>query len=216
MSRNVLLLTCIFTAVATATRADDAGEAWESAAKKLQQATATVRIWAESPKDANQPRAVTVCSGLCVREGCIVTASLAGSDSPIRLTLPGGKQADARVRVIDDYSGLVLLKADTASLVPLTMRDAIPAVGAEVLTAAGWGLDQPLVSRGIVAGVERKLAGSTYPSLLQCDCSTTQTSTGAGLVDRQGRLLGVIVATDVEGGRRGWAYAVPASHVQRI
>jgi membrane-associated protease RseP (regulator of RpoE activity) len=132
------------------------------------------------------------------------------------LTLPGGKQADATVQVIDEYSGLALLKADTASLVPLAAAEAIPAVGGDLLSAAAWGLEQPLVARGVVGGVDRRYPGSNYPPLLQCDCLTTQTSTGAGLVDRQGRLLGVIVATQRDGDRRGWTYAVPVSHVVRI
>ena len=76
-----------------------------------------------------------VCSGLCVGNGQIITAALVGSDSPLRLTFPGGKQTDAKVQVIDEYSGLALLKADTASLAPLTLARAIPAVGGELLAS---------------------------------------------------------------------------------
>jgi S1-C subfamily serine protease len=199
-----------------AVAAEPAADFWESPAKKLQQATVTVRIWGPKSDAKTQPANVTVCSGLCVRNGFIITAAFAASDSPIRLTLPGGKQVDAKVQAIDEYSGLVLLKADTAALTPLTAADELPAVGAELLTAAAWGLDQPLVSRGIVGAVDRKLQSLQYPPLLQSDCLTTSTSTGAGLVDRHGRLAGVIVATDMGGDRRGWAYAVPVSHVERL
>src|SRR5262245_30356726 len=79
---------------------------WEAAAAKLQAATATVRIWAAvvKPADANAPAppaSVTVCSGVCVREGKLVTAAFAGSDSRIRLTLAGGTQATATLQLID-------------------------------------------------------------------------------------------------------------------
>jgi serine protease Do len=221
MARHVLPPMIVWAAMAFAALAAEPavqpfGDSWEPAARKIQQATVTVRIWPAASNDAAKPAIVTVCSGLCVREGRIITAALAGSDTPIRLTLPGGKQADAKVQVIDEYSGLALLNADTASLVPLTMAESIPSVGGELLTAAAWGLEQPLVARGIVGGVDRKYPGSNYPPLMQCDCLTMPTSAGAGFVDRQGRLVGVIVASDRGSERRAWSYAVNASHVQRI
>jgi S1-C subfamily serine protease len=208
MFRHLLSLTYVLffaalPALAAEPSGPTAGDSWELGARKLQQATVTVRIWGESPQDAAKPAAVTVCSGLCVREGRVIIAATVGSDTRIRLTLPGGKQADAKVQIIDEYSGLALLKADTAPLVPLVAAQAAPAVGGELLTAAAWGLDQPLVFRAIVGGTHRKHPGSNYPPLLQCDCLTTPTSTGAGLIDRQGRLVGVIVAADREGSRRG-------------
>jgi len=209
-----ILLLAAFAAPGAA--APPAADSWELPAKKLQQSTVTVRIWGQKTDAGEQPTTVTICSGICIKNGLVITAAFAGSDSPVRLTLPGGKQADAQVQVIDEYSGLVLLKADTTALTPLTAADELPAVGAELLTAAAWGLDQPLVSRGIVGAVDRKRQGFQYPPLLQTDCLTTSTSTGAGVVDRHGRLAGIIVATDSEGDRRGWAYAVPVAHVDRL
>ena len=229
----VLLIATLSAAVCpvvAAAQAPPAAEGtWEAAAEKLQQATVTVRIWAGSPQpkttDAPRPAPaktqpppadVTVCTGVCVRDAHVVTAAFAGSDSRIRLTLPGGKQADAKMRVIDEYSGLALLRAESVRLNPLNFIPQQPSVGTELLTAAGWGIDQPLVSRGIVGGVDRKHPGANYPPLLQCDAITMQTSSGAGLVDRQGRLIGVVVAAEGEQGRRGWTYAVPVSHVERL
>jgi putative serine protease PepD len=205
---------------------------WEAAAKKLQQATVTVRIWSSDPETVSgtplrpaaeddtasekPASAVTVCSGVCVREGRIITAALAGSDTRIRLTLSGGAQADAKVQVIDEYSGLALLKTEHKSLTPIAAAAELPAVGGSVLTAAAWGLEQPLVSQGIVGGVDRQRPGVSFPPLLQCDLRTLETSSGAGIVDRAGKLLGIVVAVDDPASRRGWAYAVPASHVERI
>jgi S1-C subfamily serine protease len=195
---------------------DPAADSWAPAARTLQQATVTVRLWGLAASEDQQPAAVTVCTGLCVGKGRIITAALAASDTPIRLTLAGGKQADAKLRVVDEYSGLALLNADTALLAPLKIAEALPAVGSELLAASAWGLEAPLVSRGLVGGVDRKLGTAAYPPLVQCDLLSTQTSTGAGLVDRQGRLVGVIVAADRAGGNRGWSYAVPAAHVTRL
>jgi hypothetical protein len=85
-----------------------------------------------------------------------------------------------------------------------------------LLSAAAWGLEQPLVARAIVGGVDRQHPGTKYPPLLMCDALTTRTASGAGLVDREGKLHGVIVAAEKGEGRRGWTYAVPVTHVQRI
>jgi S1-C subfamily serine protease len=198
--------------------------AWEAAAQKAQQATTTVRIWssvrAEPPEgtaaEGEALPAVTVCSGVCVRDGRIVTAALAGSDTRIRLTLPGGTQSDAKVQLIDEYSGLALLKADTKGLTPLAAADIPSKVGGNVLTAAAWGVEQPLVSQGIVGGVDRTRPGGSYPPLLQCDMRTMETSSGSAVVNREGQLLGIVVAADDADARRGWTYAVPVSHVERI
>jgi serine protease Do len=205
-------------------------DSWQIAAQKLQHSTATIRIWTEkttlpafSPpgRDSQElassvPAVVTVCSGVCVAEGLVITTGLPSSDAPIRLTFPSGKQSDAKVLVIDEYSGLALLKADTNPLVALATAGALPAVGTEILTAAAWGLEPPLVSRGIIGGIDRIDPGRDYPPLVQCDCMATSTSIGSGLVDRAGKLIGIVVAADRGPQSRGWTYAVPVSHVQRV
>src|SRR5262245_47165349 len=217
MPRTFLPLMLALVAGTLAAPAQDARPApWTAAAHKLQQATVTVRIWAADTTGQGASNAVTVCSGVCVHIGQVVTAALPASDTPVRLTLAGGQQAEARVQAIDEYSGLALLKADTTMLKPLDTVESLPTVGNELLSAAGWGLEQPVVSRGIVGGVDRQHPGANYPPLLQCDCLTTATSTGSGLVDRHGRLVGVVVAVDRDAGRHGWTYAVPVSHVQRL
>ena len=205
----------ILLAALPASGQEPAAASWELAAAKLQAATVTVRIWGVEDKAA-APASVTVCSGVCVRPGKIVTAAFAGSDSRIRLTLAGGAQADAALQLIDEHSGLALLRCDTKGLTPVATAEAAPNVGQELLSAAAWGLEKPLIARAIVGGVDRQHPGTKYPPLLMCDALTTQTSSGAGLVNQGGQLVGLIVAAEQDAGRRGWTYAVPASHVQRI
>jgi len=204
----------------SASAQEGASPNFEAAAAKLQAATATVRIWAaeNQPNENNKalPASVTVCSGVCVREGKVVTAAFAGSDSRIRLTLAGGAQATATLQLIDEFSGLALLKCDTTGLTPVKPAEAAPRVGQELLSAAAWGLEKPLVARAIVGGVDRQHPGLKYPPLLMCDALTAETSSGAGLVNREGQLTGLIVAAEQDASHRGWTYAVPVSHVQRI
>jgi S1-C subfamily serine protease len=214
--RRCFLLPLLVLALAATARGQESAASWESAARKLQGATATIRIWGANNAQAAQPASVTVCSGVCVAEQKIVTAAFAGSDSRVRVTLAGGAQADAKLQAIDEYSGLALLKCEAKGLTPVAPATGPPQVGQELLTAAAWGLEQPLVARAIVGGVDRQHPGTKYPPLLMCDALTTETASGAGLVDRDGKLHGLIVAAEKGAGRRGWTYAVPVTHVQRI
>ena len=202
-----------------------ADDAWQKHSEALSTATVTVRVWAtsdvEEPESAKAaadkaPPGVTICSGVCVGKGQIVTSAIAGTDSKIRLTLAGGKQATGAVRVLDEHSGLMLLACEEGALTPLELAAAPPSAGASVMTAAAWGTEKPVVSLGIVGGVDRTLPGASYPPLLQCDLRTTETSSGAAVIDRSGKLVGVLVATDNPQARRGWAYAIPTVHVQRL
>jgi len=198
----------------------------EECAARLQKATVTVRVRLhpeasketaetdESIKDASAH--VTVCSGVAVGEKLIVTAAFAAADSQIRITLPGGEQTEANLRVLDEFSGLALLEAKEAKFSKLEFADEPPTAGSWVMSAAGWGAEQPLVSVGIVGGVDRAIKGFVYPPLLQCDIRPAETSSGAALIDRQGKLLGVIVAGDSPEVHRGWLYAAPVSHVRRL
>jgi S1-C subfamily serine protease len=198
----------------------------EQCAALLQKATVTVRVRLH-PEVAKESEAgegeakdpstqVTVCSGVAVGEKMVVTAAFAAADSQIRLTLPGGEQTDASLRVLDEFSGLALLESKDAEFEPLEFAQGAPAAGSWLMTAAAWGAEQPLVSIGIVGGVDRAIKGFVYPPLLQCDVRPADTSSGAGIIDRQGKLLGVIVAADSPDVHRGWLYAVPSSHVQRL
>jgi serine protease Do len=195
----------------------------EDAAARAQACVATVRILdrvaepATETEDAKPARPrVTVCTGVCVEKGWIVTPAFAGSDSQIRLTLPGGQQSQGQVRVIDEYSGLALIEADTHALKVMQPAAAAVKVGAWVLSAAAWGVEPPVISLGILGGQDRTVGGMQYPPLLQADLRTTETSGGAALVNRAGELLGIVVLVDDGKDRRGWTYAVPASHVGRL
>ncbi len=208
---------------------------WEKPTQRLQNATVTVRILSEQPKPTGEktdsanpvekasaekkeqrPSTVIVCSGLCVARNKFVTAVQVGTDSQIRFTFPGGSQGDARLRVIDEFSGLAILESKSDAATPIELAAAPAAAGSWVMTGSAWGVEKPIVSLGILGAVDRTLTGGGYPPLLQCDVRTTDTSCGAGVVNSQGKLVGVVIGTDKPEAQRGWAYAVPVTHVQRL
>ena len=173
----------------------------------------------ESQEEAENPPSterVMVCSGIAVSPRFLISPIYAGSDSEIRITLVGGDSSTVRLRALDGYSGLALLESEEAMLSPIRLAEAVPAVGNWILSAAAWGAEQPAVSFGILGASERTLADSHYPPMLQCDLRTAETSSGAGVVDREGRLIGIVVAEDRGANRRGWTYAVPVNHVRRL
>jgi S1-C subfamily serine protease len=161
-------------------------------------------------------RDVTVCSGVLLSRGLVVTFDSTTSNARFRLTLADGDQAEAKLSVIDHYSGLSLLSIDKSDLPGLELTTELPRIGGVVLTAAAAGIERPVVSRGILGATDRLLAGTPLPPLLQCDVRVTETSSGAAVVDSSGRLIGVVAATAAPGERQGWTYALPVSDVERL
>ncbi|MBL9123972.1 MAG: trypsin-like peptidase domain-containing protein [Planctomycetaceae bacterium] len=170
---------------------------------------------------ANRGTQISVSSGVSLGDGLIVTFSRLSSAAQYRLTLPDGEQAQATLLVQDLYSGLCLLKTDAQGLPALKLATSTPAIGAWLMTAAAAGIDRPLVSQGIVGGVERVPRGTELPPLLQCDLRTTETSCGSPVVDREGKLVGIVAAVSetpaAEGdAQAGWTFVVPARHIARL
>lgn len=199
---------------------------FEAAAQTLLGNVCTVRAAIrrdEQPADAKQSNGenltgsdeVRVYSAICLADGLLVCPLDAARATSLRVTFPGGAQDDAALKAFDEHSGLALLRLKETRKTGLLPAKEIPAVGQWVLGAAGWGAESPVVSVGLVSGVDRTYVGSTYPPLLQADVRAAETSAGGPIVDATGNLLGVIVQ-DGKALGGGWTYAVPVSHVERL
>ena len=222
-------------------RALKTGEAdqMQIVARRLKGSTVTVRILKQkqvekaavdatakrtpdvAPAPPQMTSEITVCSGVAVGKGFVVThddirESRTAAADRYRITLPDGKQATARLAVVDQYSQLHLLETDQKDLVGISLAKTAPKVGARVMSGAAAGIDKPVVSIGMVGAVDRSLPGVYLPPLVQCDIRTLETSTGGAIVDLTGKLVGVITYTDPPEKRNGWTYAVPASQVARL
>jgi S1-C subfamily serine protease len=220
--------------------ANDADLATRETAQKLIDATVTVRVVGaqdfvaasqdeaakEAAAESTAENEVTVCSGTYVGEnrllsfGCLpVVEGGKAVKTEYRITLPAGGQATARPRVVDRYSGLVLLELEghrSDDLQSLALADEVPQTASAVLTAAAAGLEEPLISQGVLSGVDRTVAGTDLPPLLVCDISTTPSSSGSALVNHDARLFGIVAAASLPGENFGWTYAVPLKHIQRV
>jgi S1-C subfamily serine protease len=202
----------------------------EAVAEKLLATTVTVRISAPKPvpvsaepsSESMRPAdSIFLASGVSLGRGLIVTFYNSPGAARFRATLPDGEQADAELRVTDDYSGLRLIEIANQRLPGLELaaansQSAELSIGMPVMTAAAMGIERPVVSLGILGGTDRALGGSGLPPLLLCDVRTTETSSGAAIVNRDGKLIGVAAAVSSPDQRSGWTYAVPVRHVERL
>jgi len=201
-------------------------------AKILKDATVTVRVIRPEPAQSQEARGqvegqpdganagqaanVAVCSGVAVGDDLFVTYVTLSVGARLRITVPGGDQAVGEVRVVDHFSGLTLLYGKGAGATPVELAKDPPPAGAWVLGSAGWGVEAPVLSFGILSGKERSIRGASFPPLLQCDLRAAATSSGGGIVNDDGQLIGVVIAAEASEQNGGWTYAVPVRHVRRL
>jgi putative serine protease PepD len=162
-------------------------------------------------------------SGVCVRRtGEILTSDrLVGNAKNIDVTATDGEVRTARVIGRDTTTDLVLLR-----IVPDgSNSDALPAsLGTEtrvastapksgdsvfVVGAPSPGDSEPWLSTGLVASTDSLVSvdsGPTTSGLLETAAASSAASSGGALVDRTGRVTGIVLAP-VSGSRM--TYAVP-------
>ncbi len=201
--------------------------------EKIQRATVTVYLDFVKPIGhleegvATEPQRIV--TGIAVAPNLVVCPMFISSSHRVGLGLPTTEeelaghrvganrddQAVGRVVVVDEYSGLCLIWVKDHSLDALQVANELPRIGSWLLSAAVWQNQKPVLTYGMVSGVDRTLDGTTYPPLLLCDLRTAPASLGAAVADDQAKLMGIVVASSAPE-RRGWSYAVPAHHVRRL
>jgi serine protease Do len=185
-------------------------------AAQVQQPLTAGNIIPLAPAEGAAVDTIYLASGVSLGRGLIVTFCTAPMSARFRATLHDGQQADAELRVADDYSGLRLIEVANRELPSLELAVENPKLGAPVMSAAAMGLEDPLVSLGIVAGADYVAAGVELPPLLVCDVRSAETSSGGPVINRDGKLVGVVAATSNAAQKPGWTYAVPSRHVARL
>jgi S1-C subfamily serine protease len=131
-------------------------------------------------------------------DGLVVTAFhvIGRSESP-SIALGDGREFEAKVVGIDQYSDVALLKVDASGLSPLSLRSADHVrVGEFVLALANALGKKPSATSGIVAGARRMRGfwGAMIEDAVVTDAKLSQGYSGGPLVDASGRLVGMNVA----------------------
>ena len=154
-------------------------------------------------------------SGFFVAPDTIITnAHVAGSDTSVTIRRADGNSVPARVeRVAPDIDLAVLKTAPTAqgqTLLALAPTGHVR-TGQEVLAVGSpLGVLQNSVTRGIVSSV-RQVGRVT---LVQTDAASNPGNSGGPLVDRDGRVVGIM--TLGVAGSQGLAFAVAADHARQL
>ena len=145
--------------------------------------------------------------------GLIVTANhLVANATVVKALLQDGRALRAAVLVRSERDDVALLRIEAGDLHALTLeKPGALDVGEPVLAIGNpqnWG---QRVTSGIVSALHRSCPGMANNDLVQSDVLVDQGSSGGALVNRQGRLIGVIVAR-----RGGFAFAAPVEAVERL
>jgi serine protease DegQ len=177
----------------------------------------TVRIQGDRP-DASRDDGVG--AGFVYRsDGQIVTSRhvLQGA-LEVFVTLPGHGTMPARVLGQDPVTDVALLQVAATGLVPLGIGDPRTlAKGDPVLVAGSPFHLERSWSAGIVSGLHRSQIGVNprgYEDYIQTDAATNLGNSGGPMVDRGGRVVGVMTAILSRTGRsQGVALATPIDAV---
>jgi S1-C subfamily serine protease len=149
-------------------------------------------------------------SGVLVSaEGVVITALhvVEGADT-IELTFANGETTDATVVEEQPQKDLAFLQVDQLpdGVAPAVLGDPALPVGSEAYAAGSpYGLFGSL-SAGVISGRDRSFrspdSGITITGLLQFDAAVNPGNSGGPLLDRGGRVIGIVIAllnpTDAE------------------
>jgi S1-C subfamily serine protease len=154
-------------------------------------------------------------SGFFVTSDTVVTnVHVVSSNTSVTLRRPDGSTTTARVEAQSAPFDIAVLRASNpiADQPTLTMGSAANArVGQEVVAiGTPLGFLQNTVSRGIVSAL-RDVDGAT---MIQTDAAINPGNSGGPLLDRSGRVIGVIKSG--YNGRNGLSFAVAIDHARTV
>jgi serine protease Do len=156
-------------------------------------------------------------SGIAWRDSLIVTSSEGiRVEEGIKLLLPDGRIAPARLRGRDSGTDLAVLETDAGGLRPLeSTGEAALKVGQLALAVGRTSNTGPIASFGIISGVSgqwKTWRGGMIDPFVRLDISAYATLSGGAAVDASGNLIG-LVSTGLS---RSSVFAVTGATINRI
>jgi S1-C subfamily serine protease len=152
-------------------------------------------------------------SGIHWRSGVIVTAEeVLERDENIKVTLPGGRVAEASLAGRDPTTDVAVLRFQPDGLAVGATADVSLRAG-QVVMAVGNHDGAPLAAFGIVAfagGAWHSVRGGTIDRLIRLDLALSPAAEGGALINLQGRVVGMTVL-----GPRRRALLIPSSTIDR-
>ena len=156
-------------------------------------------------------------SGIAWRDNLILTSSEGvRMEEGIKLLLPDGRVATARMRGRDPGTDLAVLETDASGLHPVEFAgDTALKPGQPVLAVGRTANTGPIASFGIISGVSgewKTWRGGKIDRFVRLDISAYPTLSGGATLDEGGKLIG-LVSTGLS---RSSVLAVTGSTIDRI
>jgi serine protease Do len=153
-------------------------------------------------------------------DGYVVTNNhVIDEASGIKVTLPDGKQYDAKVIGADPQTDLALLKIDAKRKLPaLEWGDSDALKVGDWIIAVGdpFGLGGS-VTAGIVSARSRDIHAGPFDDFIQLDASINQGNSGGPTFDMNGKVVGINTAIATpNGGSVGIGFAIPSNLAKPI
>jgi len=173
-------------------------------------------------------KVVSLGSGVIIHEsGLIVTNEhVVHNAEKIKVTLPDGREFDAKILGTSERLDLALLKIDSNNLptAPLGSSDDL-LIGEWVVAIGnpfGFLLEdlEPTVTVGVVSALHRTFRGSEeriYRDMIQTDAAINPGNSGGPLVNIKGEVVGIntFIITK-SGGYEGVGFAIPINTVKKV
>jgi len=168
-----------------------------------------------NPGQVRPPMEHGLGSGVIVSpDGYILTNNhVVNSASEILVSLNDGRQFPAKVIGSDPKTDVALIRIKADGLPALTLADSDKIGIGDVVLAIGnpFGIGQT-VTKGIVSAKDRTTSGDMDEDFIQTDAAINPGNSGGGLVDTEGRLVGINSAILTHsGGNQGIGFAVPSN-----
>ena len=154
-------------------------------------------------------------SGFFISEnGYIVTNYHVIADTAkLEIVLNDGSKCIPKIIRVNKESDLALLKVEKNNIVPFKIPlTETSAMGKEIYvigTPSAEDLSQTL-SKGIISSIRKQSNGS---KLIQTDASISGGNSGGPLIDKEGKLIGIVNAKLVGMGIEGISFAIPANEI---
>lgn len=149
-------------------------------------------------------------SGFCVGNGgeIITNAHVLGDETEIEVIMNSGETYKATVLCISKERDLALLKIDHQVDKVFKLTENIkPEVG-QVIYAIGTPISLEL-GQTVSKGVYSRQFSKDDLEFYQTDASINSGNSGGPVVDKEGNLIGVVVAKNIEQGTEGVGYCIP-------
>ncbi len=144
-------------------------------------------------------------------------------DATYTVVFNDGERIEGEVVSLHPTQDLALIKVDKSGLTPLTFAESDDLLVGQTVVAIGNALTEfeNTVSRGVVSGLRRSIVASDQAgnseelsNIIQTDAAINPGNSGGPLLDINGRVIGVNVAT--ARGAQSIGFAVPSNTAMRM